>query len=141
MNITNKKVLMGLTGIITGSLLLTSGAFATELPSHITFSNFTPLALNSSLAGLPGQGIAPNVTRPVFYSLVHYICSFTSNLNNCPIEFTNRENGEKVATVYLNAETATLTQAPIFHGNYGDEYEVVGWNASPLCEITITKKA
>ena len=64
----------------------------------------------------------------------------TGNANNCPIQFTNKSNGESVATVYINSETATLNQAPVFYGNYGNEYVVTGWESSPVQHITISAK-
>lgn len=113
---------------------------ANASPSQITFSNDTDLALITSIAGLPGNGIAPNVTKPVSFSIVTMGCYYGGVLNNCPIEFSDKSNGERVATVYINAETATLTQAPVFYGHYANEYQVLGWEASPISQISISRK-
>jgi len=126
---------------ILASLLLVSATAYAENPSQITFNNFTSLALDSQLASSPGQGIAANASKPVNYSLVYWICYYSSSFNHCPIVFTDKSNGEKVATVYLNAETATLTEPPTLYGNYAKEYEVRGWETSPINEITIVAKA
>ncbi|MGE3319956.1 MAG: hypothetical protein AB7I18_11745 [Candidatus Berkiella sp.] len=126
-------------GLLSATLLFSS--LATALPTQITFTNNTSLSLGTSIAGLPGNGVEPNATKSASYSLVSMGCFFGNVLNNCPIEFTDRHSGAKVATVYINAETATLTRAPQFHGTYGDEYEVTGWQASPISHIYIVKKA
>lgn len=126
---------------IFASLLLTSTAVQAETPSQITFNNLTSLALDTQLASTPGQGIAANVSKPVNYSLVYWICYYSNTFNHCPIVFTDKSNGQKVATVYINAETATLTEPPALYGNYASEYEIRGWETSPITEIIITKKA
>lgn len=113
---------------------------AQATPSYITFSNSTSLSLNTFIAGLPGYGIEPNVTSPVSYNIVSAGCTYNGVATNCPIEFYNRHNGEKVATVFINANTATLTGQPVFHGMYGEEYEVRGWEQSPLNRITIIRR-
>lgn len=126
---------------IFSSLLLVGGhAFATT-PSQITFSNETSLSLGTSIAGLQGNGVTPNTTKSVSYVFVGVGCYAGNVVNNCPIEFTDRSNGARVATVYIDSATATLTRAPEFHGNYGNEYEVTGWEASPIDHIHIVKKA
>jgi hypothetical protein len=126
--------------ILAGQFIAATVVFA-EPPAQITFSNLTDLALSTSIAGLPGQGIAPSVVKPVSYNIVNMACTFYRVVNNCPIEFTDKTTGAKVATVYINAATATLTQAPTFYGNYANLYEVKGWDASPITEISIVSKA
>jgi hypothetical protein len=124
--------------------LITTSLFASAanaLPTDITFSNNTPLDLATSISGIPGNGVAANVSRAVSFSIVSFGCYVTGNMNNCPIEFSDKATGEHVATVHMNVETATLNQAPIFYGNYANEYEVTGWESSPVTHITINKKA
>lgn len=109
--------------------------------SEILFTNETPIALSTSIAGLPGHGIEANVSQAVSFDKVSLGCFFGGNMQNCAINFTNRDNGELVATVYINADTATLTQAPVFHGDYANSYQVTGWETSPVSHITIQAKA
>ena len=124
-----------------GSCLLTSNSItALELPNYITFTNETSLSLGTSISGLPGSGVAPNTTKSAPYATVGVGCYFGKVLNNCPIEFTDKKNGAPVATVYINAETATLTRPPVFHGTYGDLYEVTGWESYPISHIKIVQK-
>jgi hypothetical protein len=120
--------------------LFSSTLAQAALPEHITFSNETSLSLGTSIAGLPGNGVAPNVTKSVSYVLVSMGCFYGNVLKNCPIEFTDNATGARVATVSINAETATLTQPPQFYGSYADEYEVTGWQGSPIQHIYIVKK-
>ncbi len=133
----NKKI--GLVTILASQIFASTVAHA-EVPTHITFSNLTDLAMSTSIAGLPGRGIAPNVVKPVSYSIVTMACAFYNVQNNCPIEFTDSATGAKVATVLINSITATLTQPPTFYGNYANLYEVQGWETSPITEISIVKK-
>lgn len=116
-------------------------AVQAQTPKNITFNNQTDLALHTSISGLPGQGVPANTVKTVDYYLVKVGCYYSPNKFHCPIEFTDKKTGAKVATVYINSETATLTEPPRFYGAYANEYEVIGWEASPLKEITITKKA
>lgn len=109
--------------------------------SEILITNNTSIGLNTSIAGIPGYGIDASVSKPVGYDKVATGCFFGGNMDNCPINFANKNTGETVATVYINANTATLTQPPIFHGNYGSLYEVTGWESSPITQITIQEKA
>lgn len=118
--------------------IVSSSVFA--LPTEITFSNNTSLDLATSISGIPGNGVAPNITRSVSYSVVSFGCYITGNMNHCPIQFTDKANGEHVATVYINADTASLNQAPILYGDYAANYEVTGWETSPINHITINKK-
>lgn len=131
-----KKALPIILGLSTCAI-----AHAAEAPTNIMINNHTSLSLTSKISSFPGQGIAPNASKSVLYYFVTVGCYYSSNKNNCPIEFTDSSNGLKVATVYINSDTATLTQPPMFHGNYANDYEVVGWETSPIKEITITKKA
>lgn len=134
--ITKQKSL--LTSLI-GGLILTTNIYA-EAPAQILVNNETSLSLSTSIAGLPGKGISPNVTQQVGYTIVSMGCHYGGNPTNCPIEFTNRDNGELVASVYIDVLTATVTQAPVFYGEYANKYEVVGWQASPITEIKISAK-
>lgn len=134
-----KKSFFGISAILASQIFAATVAHA-EVPASITFSNLTDLALSTSIASLPGRGIAANAVKPVSYGIVTLACGFYNVKQNCPIEFTDSATGAKVATVYINAETATLTQAPTFYGSYADLYEVKGWEASPLSEISISKK-
>lgn len=109
-------------------------------PTEIVFSNLTDLSLDTSVAGLPGNGIDSNVTKPVSYAIVSIGCNYANAMNNCPIEFYNRANGEHVATVRINAYEASLVEAPTFYGDYGNNYEVTGWETSPISSITIQAK-
>ncbi len=135
----NQKRFLGIS-ILASQIFAATAAYA-ETPSSITFSNLTDLALTTSIAGLPGRGIAANAVKPVSYSIVTLACGFYNVKQSCPIEFTDSATGAKVASVYINSDTATLTQAPTFYGMYADLYEVKGWETSPLSEISITKKA
>lgn len=137
MKVNIKKLTSGL-ALFGACCLSSSIAFA--LPNYITFSNETSLSLGTSIAGLPGSGVSPNTTKSANYITVSVGCYYGNVVNNCPIEFTDRSNGARVATVYINSETATLTRAPEFHGNYGEEYEVTGWETSPIEHIHIVKK-
>lgn len=110
-------------------------------PSEIIFSNNSDLSLDTSIAGLPGNGIDPNATKPVSYGIVTIGCNFANALYNCPIEFYNRANGEHVATVRINALEASLVEAPTFYGEYGNNYEVTGWENTPITAITIQAKS
>lgn len=125
--------------VFLASSLFSIHAFATP-PTQIIFNNETPLDLATAIAGLPGNGIAPSTTRPVSYNIVLLGCNYSGRANHCPIEFTDKRTGDKVATVYINAETATLTQPPLFYGTYAQKYEVSGWEASPLSNISIIEK-
>lgn len=137
MKVKIKKITTGLA--LLGACCLSSG-IALALPSYITFSNETSLSLDTSIAGLPGSGVSPNTTKSANYITVSVGCYYGNVVNECPIEFTDRSSGARVATVYINSETATLTKAPEFHGSYGEEYEVTGWEASPVEHIRIVKK-
>lgn len=138
MKVSQKKLSLVRTSCLTAGLFFSSLALA--LPSQITFSNETSLSLGTSIAGLPGQGVAPNATKSANYALVSMGCLYGNVIHNCGIEFTDRSNGAPVATVYINAETATLTRPPLFHGAYGEEYDVTGWQTSPIEHIHIVKK-
>lgn len=137
---TYRKISLRSASIFT-SLFLTVCAANAANPTYITINNQTDLALGSQLSTAPGLGIGPSISKPFNYSVIYWTCYYSGNLNRCPIEFNDKSNGAKVATVYLNAETATLTEAPTLYGEYANKYEVRGWEASPLSEITITNKA
>tara|TARA_R110002110_G_scaffold195770_1_gene405415 strand:+ start:11563 stop:11988 length:426 start_codon:yes stop_codon:yes gene_type:complete len=119
-----------------GGLFFSAATFAAPV-SEIVFTNETLIALDTSIAGFPGNGVDANTSKAVSYGKVAVGCWAGGDSYNCGINFANRETGEQVATVYINAETATLTQAPIFHGDYGSQYEVTGWESSPITHITI----
>lgn len=132
--------------IIKNSLLLLAGssiAFATfaKAPTEITFTNQTPLAFDTSIAGLPGNGIGPNMTRVVGYGIIVMGCNFANALSNCPIEFRDHATGNKVATVRMNVTQGKLVEPPNFYGDYGTKFEVVGWETDPLSHITIKERA
>lgn len=112
-------------------------ASAAAAVSEIVFTNETPIALNSYAGGFPGNGIDASVTKAVGYSKIAMGCTIGGSPYNCDILFTNRDTGEKVATVNINIETATLNKAPTFHGDYGSKYVVMGWEDSPISHITI----
>lgn len=131
----NLKVVLGLI-----SLSFVSAVHAAPV-SSILFTNETPIALSTSIAGLPGNGVPANTSQPVSYDKVSMGCFWGGNMGNCAINFNNKANGELVATVYINANTATLTKAPVFYGEYAAKYEVNGWEASPITHITISEKA
>ena len=134
MEVNHKNTLAGLLF----SLLI--GQAHAETPSFITFTNETPLSLATSIAGLPGNGIAPSVNKTVSYYFVNIGCTASGNPENCPIEFFDKSTGEKVATVFINALTATLNSEPIFYGMYGTSYQVTGWEQSPISHISIVKR-
>jgi hypothetical protein len=121
------------------SFFLSSTCLA-DTPSHVTFSNETNLSLNTMIAGLPGSGIDPSVSKTVSYSIVNWGCTYRSDPQNCPIEFFDKQTGNKVATVYINSLTATLNAEPIFYGEYASLYQVSGWDASPISHISIVYK-
>ncbi len=124
--------------IIAGSLVAFSAA---AVPNEITFTNNTSLSLSTSIAGLPGNGISANETKAVGYGIVTMGCNFGNALTNCPIVFTDRATGEKVASVNIDASTASLVQPPVFYGNYESNYEVTGWENGPISHISINLKA
>lgn len=132
----NRNLALGVV-LALGGLAFSATASAAAPVSEITFTNETSIALDTSIAGFPGNGVDANTSKAVSYAKVAIGCWAGGNSYNCGIDFADRETGEKIATVYINAETATLTQAPIFHGSYGNEYEVVGWESSPITHITI----
>lgn len=111
-----------------------------EMPSFVTFTNETNLSLNTMIAGLPGNGIEPSVSKTVSYNLVNWGCTASGNPQHCPIEFFDKQTGNKVATVYINALTATLNAEPTFYGEYAALYQVSGWEASPISHISIVNK-
>ncbi|HET9843215.1 MAG TPA: hypothetical protein VFP93_00990, partial [Gammaproteobacteria bacterium] len=121
------------------SLFLSSTQVWSAPPTEIIFSNFTDLSLNTSIAGLPGNGIDPMISKPVSYGIVTIGCNFAQALTNCPIEFRDRANGNHVATVRINAIEASLVEPPIFYGEYANRYKVTGWETVPIKEITIQK--
>ena len=123
-----------------GVLGISGTAFAMPV-SQITFTNETPIALNTSIAGFPGNGIPASTSEAVGFEKVSMGCFWGGNMQNCGINFSNKNNGELIATVYINANTATLTQPPVFNGQYGSQYEVIGWESSPITHITIREKA
>jgi hypothetical protein len=124
--------------LIALGLSLSSAAIA--LPDSIQFTNDTEIALNTSLAGLPGRGIEANVSKSVFLAILQFGCFQTGQQHNCPLEFFNRTTGEKVASVRMNVETLTLTAAPTIYGKYADSFYVSGWEASPITHIKISNK-
>lgn len=123
--------------LLVGLIGYASSSMATAPISEILISNETPIALNSFAGGFPGNGIDASVSKAVSYNKVAMGCSIGGTPYNCDILFTNRETGEKVATVNMNIKTATLNQAPTYHGDYGSKYAVVGWEDSPITHITI----
>lgn len=131
----NRSVLLGC--LLTAFFAGTANA---GTPSSVTFSNHTSLSLGTSIAGLPGHGIDPSISKTVGYNLVNLGCSYSGKPENCPIDFTDKQTGAKVATVYINAKTATFTSEPTFYGSYASEYEVLGWDQSPISHIIISKK-
>lgn len=120
--------------------LFSIGSLQANPPQYVTFSNDTPLSLSTSIAGLPGSGIEPSISKTVSYQLVSIGCTYGGNPQNCSIDFIDRNTGNKVATVNINALTATLNSEPIFYGDYGMSYQVSGWEDSPINHISITKK-
>lgn len=113
-----------------------------DAPSQITVTNNTNLTLSTSIAaGLPGNDFAAHQSRDVNYGLISMGCNAGGMLDSCPLKFTDKSNGETVATVNINVNTATLVGPPVFFGEYGDKYEVQGWEASPLQNIVLSEKA
>lgn len=123
-------------GLLSAGLLSANLAFANQ----ITLTNQTSLSLGTSISGLPGQSIAPNSSRSANYIMLSMGCFYGGSTTNCPILFTDTSTGAPVATVYMNVDNLTLTQPPHFHGIYADEYEVTGWQSSPISTICIVKK-
>ena len=138
MKVSFKKLSVHL-GLISACLLSANVVLADA--SQITLTNQTTLSLGTSIAGLPGQPIAPNSSRSANYTLLSMGCFYGGCLTNCPIEFSDRATGARVATVYINVDTLTLTKEPQFHGSYADDYEVTGWQTSPISSISIVKKS
>ena len=124
--------------ILASTLLL--GSIAVAVPTSIEFTNNTSLSLATAIGNFPGNGIEANVSRSVHYSIITLGCYSQGLQNDCPIEFTDRETGEKVATIRMNAETGTLLSAPTFYGKYANDYTVTGWDATPISHITINEK-
>ncbi len=135
-------MLTGTTRTISAGLLALCVAQAhAVMPNEITLTNETDLTLGTSVAGLPGNDILPHASRPVAYSIVMMGCNFANAITNCPIEFFDRTTGDVVASVRLNANEVKLNEAPVFYGNYGDLYEVTGWEGDSVSNITIANKA
>lgn len=133
------RPLWSLAFMLSGLVLPQSASWAT--PSQITFSNETDIAIGTSVAGLPGHGIAPSVTKPVPYDIVALGCNYSGQLTNCPIEFTDKRSGALIAKVMINAQNASLNAPPVFFGDYGERFTVTGWETTPLNHITISQKA
>lgn len=124
------------------TLLFSSIVNVQALPSFIYFDNLTDIKLNATIAGLPGKPIPPNTTNyPVPYALVDLGCYQKQLMSNCPIEFFDAANGQKVASVNINASEAYISQAPTLYGDYLSNFSVSGWDAKPLSHIKINKKA
>lgn len=124
------------------SLLFSCINTAQALPSFIYFDNLTDIKLNATIAGLPGKPIPPNTTNyPVPYALVDLGCYQKQLMSNCPIEFFDAANGQKVASVSINANEAYISQTPTLYGEYLNNFSVSGWDAKPLSHIKINKKA
>jgi hypothetical protein len=133
-----KKIIM--LALTSGILFVTS--VATALPSFIYFDNLTDIKLNALIAGLPGKPIPPNTSNyPVPYALVDLACYQKQLMSNCPIEFFDAANGQKVATVNINAAEAYISQSPTIYGEYLNNFSVSGWDAKPISHIKINKKA
>ena len=135
MKVSLKKLSVHL-GLLSAGLLSANMVFANQ----ITLTNQTSLSLGTSISGLPGQPIAPNSSRSANYTLLSMGCFYGGSTTNCPILFTDKATGASVATVYLNIDTLTIAQAPQFHGNYANDYEVTGWQTSPISNICIVNK-
>ena len=123
------------------SLLFSSITCATTLPSFIYFDNMTDIKLNATIAGLPGKSIPPNTSNyPVPYALVDLACYQKQLFTNCPIEFHDAANGQKIASVLIHAGEAAVVQAPTIYGEYFSQYSVSGWDGKPISHIKIDKK-
>lgn len=124
------------------TLLLGSIGTAFALPSFIYFDNQTDIKLNATIAGLPGKPIPANTSNyAVPYALVDLGCYQKQLMTNCPIEFFDAANGQKVATVNINANEAFISQAPTIYGEYLNNFSVSGWDSKPISHIKINKKA
>jgi hypothetical protein len=123
-------------------LFIQSIASATTLPTFIYFDNLTDIKLNATVAGLPGKPIPANTSNyPVPYALVDLACYQKNLLSSCPIEFFDAENGQKVASVYIQASEGSIGQAPTLYGEYLNQFSVSGWESKPVSHIKINKKA
>ena len=123
------------------TLLFSSINTASALPSFIYFDNQTDIKLNATIAGLPGKPIPANTSNyPVPYALVDLGCYQKQLMSNCPIEFFDAANGQKIATVNINANEAFVMQAPMIYGDYLNNFSVSGWDAKPITHIKINKK-
>jgi hypothetical protein len=126
----------------TGFLFIHSLSAANTLPSMIYFDNLTDIKLHATIAGLPGKPIPANTSNyPVPYALVDLACYQKNLLSNCPIEFFDADNGQKIASVYIQAAEGSIAQAPTLHGEYLNQFSVSGWESKPVSHIKINKKA
>ncbi len=109
--------------------LTASTIVSAALPTNIYFTNNTSLGLNATIAGRPGKPINPKVSNyAVPYMGVYVACQYSGQQGNCPIEFTDQSNGQRVATVSINADKGMIVSAPALHGQYAVKYEVSGWS-------------
>lgn len=134
-----KKILSRATAILTLTMAATS-SIATP-PPVILFDNQSDVRITATIAGLPGKPIPPKTfNHPVPYPLVDLACFQKQVSQNCPIEFFDGATGTKIATVMINAETATVNTPPTIYGDYANQFTVTGWDGNPITHIIIAPK-
>ncbi len=139
MEVSRKKLSvtrMGLAAV----LALSCNIACAKLADSLEVTNQTNLNLGTTAAGWSGNGIQASSSAAISTARISMGCFFGGALSNCPIEFTDLATGSKVATVFLDVYSGALTGAPTFHGSYGSEYDVIGWQNNPLSHIYIVKK-
>ena len=123
--------------LLLGSQLANAGAPIKQ----IYFTNNTDLALNATIAGRPGKPIAAKAQGyAVPYMVVYVACQYTGMQKACPIEFTDQKTGSPVAKVVINAEQAQVLGAPTLFGTYASQYDIYGWQSTPVSHIHINYK-
>lgn len=127
--------------LLAGVCFFGAQAAMASVPTNIYFDNQTDIAVDAFTAGNPGASIPAGVSNfPVPYIGVMARCNIGGVPNACPIEFYTND-GKLFASVILNVNTATVSTEPQFFGEFVGQYDISGWEASPVEHITITPAA
>lgn len=129
MHLSIRRILAGMTFGLTA---------VAALPTNLYFDNNTDVTFGAYTAGQPGATIAANVNNfSVPYIAVMFKCNNAGVPLACPIEFYDKSNGKKIASVILNIKTATISAPPVFESDYASFFSITGWDGSPLSRISI----
>jgi len=130
MHLSIRRILAGMTFGLTA---------AAALPTSLYFDNNTDVTFSAYTAGQPGATISANVNNfSVPYIAVMFKCNNAGMSQACPIEFYDKSNGKKIASVILNTKTATMSAPPVFEADYASLFSITGWDGSPLNRISIS---